>query len=195
VYEFLQQEVLPQLAEKITARGETELRCWSLGCAAGEEPYSLAILWKCLFVRQFPNLAFRVLATDINPKAICRAEAGCYTRSSVKDLPQEWLGAAFVPSGELSCIQPEYREPVRFLIQDIRQKLPSECFHLILCRYLIFTYFDEKLQREMIKKIEQKLEPSGALVIGKTEALPEGNFHLEQWSSACRIYKKSDMSN
>jgi chemotaxis protein methyltransferase CheR len=194
VYEFLQQEVLARLTEMVTMRGETELRCWSVGCAAGEEPYSLAILWICTLADRFPGVTFRVLATDINPDAIRRAEAGCYPMSSVKDLPQELLRAPFILSGEQYCIKPEYREPVRFLVQDIRQAMPPGSFHLILCRYVVLTYFEEQLQRDMVQRIEQKLDPSGALVIGTLESLPEGISGLEPWSSKCGIYRKSQTS-
>jgi chemotaxis protein methyltransferase CheR len=189
-FEYLQQEVLAQLADIITMRGETELRCWSLGCASGEEPYSLAILWRCAFAHRFPGVTLRVVATDIDAEAIRRAEAGCYTMSSVKDLPHEFLRAAFCFSGERYCIQPEYRELVRFLVQDIRHTMPPGCFHLILCRYVIFTYFEEHLQREMVQRIEEKLYPSGALVIGALESLPEGGSTLEPWSSECGVYRK-----
>lgn len=41
----LQREILPELLRQVKNRGETALRMWSAGCAAGEEPYSLTILW------------------------------------------------------------------------------------------------------------------------------------------------------
>src|SRR5574341_1404341 len=46
VFQCLEREVLPQLAERASAGGEGEFRCWSVGCAAGEEAYTMAILWK-----------------------------------------------------------------------------------------------------------------------------------------------------
>ena len=189
-FEFLQQEVLARLADIATARGETGLRCWSLGCASGEEPYSLAILWACVVAVRVPTVTFRVLATDIDADAIRRAEAGCYTATSVKELPDNFLRAAFVSPGEKYCIKPEYRAPVSFQVQDVRHAMPPGCFHLILCRYGIFTYFEEQLQREMVQRIEEKLYPSGALVIGALESLPEGRSTLEPWSVKCGVYRK-----
>ena len=32
--------------------------------------------------------------------------------------------------------------------QDIRRGVPNGLFHLLLCRNMVFTYFDEKLQCE-----------------------------------------------
>ncbi|MEE8226367.1 MAG: CheR family methyltransferase, partial [Kiloniellales bacterium] len=46
VFDHLVCDVLPNLATKAGRRADTALRCWSAGCASGEEPYSLAIAWR-----------------------------------------------------------------------------------------------------------------------------------------------------
>lgn len=46
VFQYLEEEVLPELGALAAHRGETELKCWSIGCAAGEESYTLAIVWR-----------------------------------------------------------------------------------------------------------------------------------------------------
>jgi chemotaxis methyl-accepting protein methylase len=82
----------------LAAGKESELRCWSAGCAGGEEPYTVAIIWhECLAMR-FPTLRLRIVATDIDAQAIKRAERGCYRASSLKQLPREWF-----PSGGPAC--------------------------------------------------------------------------------------------
>ena len=194
-FQFLEEEVLPHLARILTNRGETELRCWSLGCASGEEPYTLAILWRSRLAPRFPAMTLRIVATDIDMQAIQRAEEGCYGKSSVKDLPEDFLSAAFVSSNEKFCIKSEYREPVSFLVQDVREVMPPGLFHLILCRYLVLTYFDEPLQCELLPRIAQKLAPGGALVVGTLESLPRSAPGLEPWSPKCGVYRKEVRSN
>jgi chemotaxis protein methyltransferase CheR len=190
VFQFLEQEVFPRLSEAAVSGGESTLRCWSLGCASGEEPYTLAILWKQSLASRFPTLAIQILATDVEPEMIARAERGCYPLSSLKELPEAWRKEAFIRSGEEFCVKPAYREPVTFLTQDIREEMPKGPFHLIHCRNLLFTYFDEALQRQLLRSILDRLAPGGAFVIGRAESLPEGDFELEVWSKRAGVYRR-----
>lgn len=189
VFQFLEREVLVELAERVQAQGQSEVRCWSLGCAAGEEPYTVAILWNLALSQRFPALGIRILATDVDEQAIGRARRAWYPASSLKDLPAAWADQAFFPSEGGFCVKAGFREPVTFLQQNIRETAPEGRFQLILCRNVVFTYFDEALQREMLRKITEKLVPGGGLVIGGTETLPEGAEDLQPWSEKLRVYR------
>jgi len=191
VFQHLEREILPQLAQRQVARGESELRCWSAGCAGGEEPYTLAIVWKQHLALRFPALDFRVVATDIDRQAIQRAERGCYHTSSMKELPAEWRAQAFVASGEEICLKDEYRASVTFLVQDLRESAPDGLFQLILCRNLAFTYFDETSRTETLLRLTDKLVPGGALIIGKLESLPDGPWEVQPWSKPLGVYRKA----
>jgi chemotaxis protein methyltransferase CheR len=190
VFQHLEGEILPQLARLVLAGGEErELRCWSAGCCGGEEPYTLAIIWKQRFALQFPLVDFRIIATDIDPQAIRRAQRGCYRRSSIKELPAQWR-QAFVDAGADLCLKDEYRAAVTFMVQDIRATMPPGAFHLILCRNLVFTYFDAMSQQEMLRRLIDRLVPGGALITGKLESLPIGERRVEPWPVGTGVYRK-----
>jgi chemotaxis protein methyltransferase CheR len=191
VFQHLETEILPQLVERIINDQKNELRCWSAGCASGEEPLSLAILWQLLLARRYPAIEFRSVATDVDPRAIERARRGCYHWSSMKELPAEWRAEAFITSGDELCAKPEYLSAVTYLIQNLREGVPDGIFHLILCRNLAFTYFDEKSQCEILRRLTDKLAPGGALIIGKGESLPEGQWAIERCPLAMGVYRKS----
>jgi chemotaxis protein methyltransferase CheR len=191
VFQHLEHEVLPGLAQLMVARGEVEMRCWSAGCAGGEEPYTLAILWKHRLAMRFPIIRLQILATDIDPEAIRRAERGCYRASSLRDLPIEWRSEAFSTMTDELCLKEEYRAEVTFIVQDIRESLIEGPFHLILCRNLVFTYFDETSQREILQKLTDKLCSGGALIIGKLESLPDGPSEIQPWLPGLGVYRRT----
>ncbi len=190
VFRFLEQVVLVKLSGDAIARGDKELRCWSIGCASGEEPYTLAVLWDLGTGRRFPSLKIRVLATDADETMIERAREGCYGSSSLAGLPSEWTARAFARRGELYCIKDEEREKVTFLAQDIRRAVPKEMFHLIFCRNLAFTYFDEELQHEVLARLRDKLNVRGALVVGSHERLPSDTAGFLPWPGIPGVYRK-----
>jgi len=191
VFRFLEQEVLPYLASHILSGGEHELRCWSIGCASGEEPYTLAILWETVFRTRFPGVTIRIIATDADETMIERCRGGCYAAGSLKELPAEWVSRLLSASGGKYCISDDIKERVTFLRQDIRTSAPEGRFHLVLCRNSVFTYFDEGLQEETLERIAARLLPGGALVIGVHESFPQGQGRerFKVWSDRLKVYR------
>ncbi|UCE63500.1 MAG: chemotaxis protein CheR [Nitrospirota bacterium] len=192
VFECLERNVLPHLARRTLEEQEHTIRCLCIGCAAGEEPFTLAILWNLVLSSQYPTLGLRIFATDADPHAIERAQRACYPASSLKDLPDGWRDKAFSQSQEGFCLKEEFRVPVTFQEEDVRSTGPEGRFHLILCRYLVFTYFDEEMQLKTLNAIMNRLLPGGALVIGKTESLPEGTLGVEAWREELKIFRKGE---
>lgn len=174
VFERLKSETLPDLARRLMAHRENHfINVWSLGSASGEEPYTVSILWQMELAKQFPDLPIHILATDSEPKMIERAQRGCYSEGSLRELPKSWREAAFERLDDLYCVRSSYRTCITFVLADVRHKLPSGPFDLILCRNLIFTYFGAGLQRRFGRILHGLLRPNGVLVLGTHEKLPE----------------------
>jgi chemotaxis protein methyltransferase CheR len=183
-------DVLPFLAGEAARRGDPEARCWSIGCCRGEEAYTLEILWTfCVPPGGVKRLPLRVIATDSDGDLLKRAREGSFRASSLKDLPEALRRDAFERAGDLYRIRDEFRENVEFLQQDIRTNAPPGVFHLILCRNLVFTYHEEKLQQTVLAMVERKLVPGGILVIGARETLPEGAGAFTAVGGARGIYR------
>lgn len=189
VFDALRDKLLPELAALAERQGGP-LRCWSAGCAGGEEPYTLSILWALEVAPRFPGVGLEVLATDADPQALARAEKGCYEWSSLKELPPRWLEQALRRENGRYCVQDVFRHPVWFLRQDLRREMPEGPFHLILCRNLAFTYFDPPVQRAVAQRLVEQLHEGGALAVGVHEALPEGVQGLRPWGEGRGIYRK-----
>jgi chemotaxis protein methyltransferase CheR len=90
----------------------------------------------------------------------------------LRDVPDRWR-AAFARFDDEHCLRAEYRTPVCFLRQDIRSALPENRFDLILCRNLVFTYFETSLQAEVAERLAGRLTPGGYLLLGIHESLPD----------------------
>jgi len=75
-------------------------------------------------------------------------------------------------------------------VHDIRSEMPEGPFHLILCRNLAFTYFDEALQREVLARIRDRVVAGGALIIGIHESLPSGYPGFEPWLGITGVFRK-----
>ncbi len=190
VFVCLERRVIPVLVHQALGRGDRFFRIWSCGCASGEEPYSLAILWRHSIQPHFPSIGLRITATDCAPMMLERAHRACYPFSSLKELPPPWRKTAFFKHQDTFCLRKEYRQSVEFLTQDIRRQRPPGPFDLVLCRNLVFTYFEEALQQDISEHIHDCLYDGGALVLGKHETIPETVAEdWQPWFNQDAIYR------
>ena len=190
VQELLADRIIPGLANRARQTGNAHLRIWSAGCSSGEEPYTLVLLWAMQLQQRYPDIRFQVLATDIDAQLLNRARTACYPFSSLKALPAAWRESAFSSVNGHYCLQPAYKDPVLFVEHDIRDPLPATNMHLILCRNLVYTYFETELQREITQRLLAALQPGGLLVLGSHEVLPGDDCGFLPWSRRQGIYIK-----
>lgn len=188
VWDTLRDGVLPALADAALAAGDGELRCWSIGCASGEEPYTLSILWSLALAHRYPELRFRIVATDVDPRVLERARAAEYAAGTLRDFPSGWLSHAFEQCNGLFRLRERFREAVEFRLEDVRLAVPAETFSVVLCRNLVCTYFDDGLQRSTLERILERLDRGGVFVLGRHEQLLAGT-PLEPWYPEHGIYR------
>lgn len=191
-FSALGEDVLPQLARRVTEGGRSTLRVWSSGCASGEEPYTISLLWRFGAVNVYPALALKVVATDADASMLRRAAAARYRYGSLKELPAPWRETAFRRVGADYVLAPQYRRPVSFVQQDLRVRSPKGPFDLVLCRNLAFTYYDSDLQRDIVERISGVTVAGGVLGIGSHEHLPAGQSEFCIYRDGLSLYKKND---
>jgi len=169
VFERLVTSVIPSILEKM---GEGPLRIWVIGCASGEEPYSLALLWKSNLEAQWPSIRLCLLATDIDEGLLKRAEEGRYKRSSIGEVPERILQKYFAVEGGSYVLDRAIRDNIEFQRHDILRGEPHLGMDVVFCRNVAFTYFSKDSQIEVLKMIFESLKDGGYVVIGKDESLP-----------------------
>ncbi|RJP33048.1 MAG: protein-glutamate O-methyltransferase CheR [Actinobacteria bacterium] len=190
VYEAIRKQVIPQLVQYKREGRMHSLRAWSAGCATGEEPYSLAILFLgALNAEKDPrSWSLRITATDLDDKALEKAKAGRY--ETVKTLPRIVLEDYFAREGDAYVVKDEVKRPVRFMLMDIVKNPPLRHLDLILCRNVLI-YFEREKQHSILEIFQRCLRPGGFLVLGKSEAIiGTGESGLAPYCRRERIYRK-----
>ncbi|MEK8126075.1 CheR family methyltransferase [Methylocystis sp. IM4] len=190
VFDVLGASVLPELGEAARRQGRA-LRCWCAGCACGEEVYTLKLLWELDVRPRLRGGKLEIVGSDADPIALRRAEEGCFSSSSLKEVPAHWRKAAFRTGDSRYCVHAKYREGIDFRLQDIRAEIPPGPFDLILCRNLVFTYFDLEQRRELLGRIAGALREEGYLVIGAHEKLPDESGIFSQIPGCLEIFQKA----
>lgn len=189
VFEALCRHVLPEIAAR-AKQERRDARIWSAGCASGEEPYTLKILWDLEVAKSCPGVALSLIATDVDTAMLARARNSCFEATSLHELPVHFIGQAFDQVGSLFCVKPQHREGIDFLLQDLRSEAPALLFDLILCRNVAFTYFAPPLQEQVLARVLAQLLPDGYLVIGAHERLPGDKAPLTPMAGAPQIFLK-----
>jgi chemotaxis methyl-accepting protein methylase len=169
VFQAVGSSIVPPLLEE---KDKKDFKIWSIGCASGEESYSLSILWKEKFEKTWPQIHLSILATDIHENLLERAEKGKYKKSSLKEVPEDFLKKYFRKDNGFYVLDQFVRESVTFKKHDIIREEPFSGMDIVFCRNLAFTYFSKTIRIDILKKIAGSLRDKGYLVIGKDEILP-----------------------
>jgi chemotaxis methyl-accepting protein methylase len=169
VFDTLENSIIPAVVEY---KGAGDFKIWSIGCANGEEPYSLSMLWKERIEKKFSQIRIALLATDINKNLLERAREGRYKKSSFKEVPEEILRRFFKIESGFYILDRSIRESVEFIKHDIIHEEPFSGMDIVFCRNLAFTYFSKECQMNVLRKIAASLKEDGYLIVGKDESLP-----------------------
>ncbi len=167
-YLALRREVIPHL------RTFPSLKVWVAGCADGEELYSLAILFReeGLFDRTM------FYATEINRRALARAEAGIYDIDRLPVFSQNYQRA-----GGLGSLSDYYtagygraafdrglRSRTVFTEHNLATDQVFSEVQLVSCRNVLI-YFDGTLQDRAVGLFAEALARGGFLGLGSHETL------------------------
>jgi len=189
-FRALEQLILPSLLDRLRNSGRSDLRIWSVGCAGGEEPYSLALLLAELNTQ---GLRVSLLGTDINQDILARARRAVFPAQRLAEVPPPVLERYFHPEGQDFRLCDEIRRQVEFRRHDILGEDDYPAADLTLCRNVLI-YFSREEQDRILKRFAATVPAGGILVLGRTETLLGETRDLFLAESAAeRIYRrKSD---
>jgi len=184
-FSVLEEKILPELLRKY--RGEGEVKVWSIGCAGGEEPYSIALLCDELCG---PHDRVSILGTDVSADILKKARTGIYESYRLAEVPNQVLAQYFRQEGVRYQLDNRICTKVRFFRHDILQDRPFPHVDLILCRNMLI-YFSRQEQERILRTLAKALAPEGLLVLGRAETMVSESRELFTCvDPAERIYRK-----
>ncbi len=172
VYRALEKRVLPELYGHARS-GRSKLRIWSVGCAYGEEAYSVALLCRSLGRRE----PVSIIATDVSAEALRTARRGLFPGERLTAVPHKMKQEFFTPEQRGFRLRESIRSQVQFFRHDILTDTPFYRAQLILCRNVLI-YFSRVRQAQVVEKLADVLPAGGYLVLGRAETLAPGCRHL-----------------
>ena len=166
--------------ERLSMSAErSPLRAWSVGCATGEEAYTLAMLIDAHLESAQDERGFSVTGSDISQPAVARARAGVYDSRSLAAIEPAFARryCRMLADGRFE-IDPGLRERVDFTQLNLRRlsKAPYQGLDLVYCQNLLI-YFDREQRADIAGRLAACLRPGGVLVLGPGELVgwqPEG---------------------
>lgn len=166
----LRDEVLPWLFSLCEREGRERLKLWSVGCAGGEEPYSVALILQESFADLISRREVAILGTDIDAEVLAAAREGAYREERLQEVPAEVRARWFAPREGKFHLAREIMDMVTFSQSDLSHTDTFPESDLILCRNVLI-YLERSHQEKVLNGFADALRGGGMLVLGKAETL------------------------
>ncbi len=170
------------------------LRVWSLGCATGEEPYSLAILLSEYLGGSLADYNIKIYATDIDEEALTIARRGEYPLERLRRVPAPLQEKYFTGRGAILRVNREIRRLTIFGRSNMLSDAPISHCNLVVCRNVLI-YFDSSTQNQVISRMQYALEPGGVLFLGKAESQLANHSVFRPLNPRWRVFQKSPVDS
>ena len=185
-YDRLREYIKKIIAQK--QPGEA-IRVWSVGCATGEEPYSIAILLAEELGEHRHKHTVQIFATDIDENALATGRRGFYPDDRTENLSEQQLATFFNRGNDGYEVKKSLRQWLLFSKHDISRDPPFVRLDLVSCRNMLI-YFDNELQRKVMPVFHYALNPEGYLLLGKSENVAQLSDLFTKEISKYKLFKK-----
>lgn len=178
------------------ALGRLRIKVWDAGCALGQEPYTLAIL----FAERMGEMGFNTLyldATDYDEENNFGdiVKAAEYKTEELQRIPADIFRKYFEPAtGKPDChkVIDRIRNRVFFRYNDLLKLQPvGSDYSLIVCKNVLL-HFSYEQRIEVLKMYHSSLAPGGFFATENTQKIPTEISHLfEQVTPDAQLFRKT----
>ena len=169
------------------------LRIWSVPCATGEEPLTIAMVLEeaGLFARG----SIEIHGSDASAAAIEKARAGRFRQRAFRSLPDHLRERYFVRDGEQWVAAPALQKRITsWSVVNLASPAETGCHArspIVFCRNL-FIYFSPVAIAQVVAQLERAMPTPAYLCLGASESLMrlQTGFELEEIGSAFVYVKR-----
>ena len=170
-WQVIEHRVIPDL---LAAQEGGNIRVWIVGCATGEEVYTLAMLMQERMQAMSNAPSVNIFATDIDEEALGFARAGLYPGPIAEQMTPERLRRFFTREHGSYRVHKQLREMVMFAVHNVIQDPPFSRIDFVSCRNLLI-YLTRQAQTKALDLLHFALKPDGYMLLGMSESIEEGH--------------------
>lgn len=179
-FNYVREQWLPEYTS--LPRWNGALDAWSIGCATGEEAYSLGMVLDAGLSALKRSSYFGVSATDVSQPALATGRLAKYPASKRREIPSEYA-TRYVEEVDESTftIADAVRRRIAFsnfnLLELGRRTLPP--LDLVYCQNVLI-YFARERRVQLLDRLAELLKPGGVVVLGSGEVVGHAHPLLER---------------
>jgi two-component system, chemotaxis family, CheB/CheR fusion protein len=179
------------IVERLKAKPDhSTFRCWVVGCATGEEAYSIAILLAESIEKLKKHVIVQIFATDLDEQALAIARRAIYPKTRFKDFPRTLREKYFTEYDDGGYqAKGSVREGIVFAKHNVTEDPPFLNLDLVSCRNVLI-YFNASLQGKVFKTLHYALDLDGIAFLGRSEAAPLNDGCFELVDKQAKIYRR-----
>ncbi len=155
-----------------------DVRGWSAGCSSGEEPTNILMTVLEGFEQHTVPSSPIILATDIDTQVLARARLGIYPNEQMAPFSIASRERFFSKQGPTeSQFKSYYRSLIEYQylnlnapVWQLPRMLKPRSLQFVFCRN-VMIYFSADVQRKLLRRFHEVLEPGGLLFAGHSEML------------------------
>ncbi|EWH10346.1 signal transduction histidine kinase with CheB and CheR activity [Catenovulum agarivorans DS-2] len=189
VWDYLYKKVITPMV--LNRSSDDPIRVWCAGCSTGEEPYTIAMLFRAATKELNVERSIKVFASDIDQSAVAYAANGIYPPSIASEIPSHLFSNNFIQTADGGYqVSKELRGLVVFATHNLIQDPPFSNMDLVSCRNALI-YLQNPAQQKAMAFFHFAIKHGGYLLLGTAETTGSFSNYFDAFEARHRVYKKN----
>jgi type IV pilus assembly protein PilK len=163
--------VAGDFSEALKANDKFHYKIWSVSCATGEEPYSLAMMIDAIKTEsQKAKAYYGITATDVSKPALSLGNNAFYNNEKLNNIEPEYKNYIKKIGNDIFTIDDKIKERVAFGVFNLLKidEMPTIKFDIIFCQNVLI-YFSKEKKIKILEGFKRFLKSGGMLILNPTD--------------------------